>query len=271
MGLQLRRLREAAGIDEAAAGNAIRVSAAKLRRLEMGRSPLSASDIGTLLTMYGIRDRQEREMFSSLGQHADDYGWWHRRLGDQPTWFQVPVLLERASSVIRVYEPQFVPELLQTEDCARSLIRVGAPNTLDRDADKRVARRMARQRLLAESGTPSLWAVIDEAALWRLGAPPVMRAQIERLLDLSRLPHITLQVMPFGSGGHAPPGGPFSILRFAEPDLPDIVHLEQLTGALYLDECHEIAHYTMVMDRCCVRAKSPPETDRFLDRIRREI
>jgi hypothetical protein len=113
--------------------------------------------------------------------------------------------------------------------------------------------------------------VLDEAALWRLGGRAQMRAQLQRLVELAKLPNITLQVMPFGSANHAAASGPFTILRFTEPDLPDVVYLEQLTGALYLDDGHEVAHYAMVMDRSCVQAKSPTDTIRFLDSMLREI
>lgn len=271
LGLQLRDLRETARLSVSTAGSSLRVSAARIRRLEMGRTQLAECDVAALLALYGVTDQQEREMFSALTRHADDSGWWNRYRGTQPSWFDMCAVLEAASSVIRTYEPQFVPALLQTEECARGIIRLGYPTTFNRDVERRVALRMNRQKLLTEPDAPSLWAVVEEAALWRLGAPSTMRAQIERLIEFAKMPNVTLQVMPFGASGHAPAGGPFSILRFAEPDLPDIVHLEQLTGALYLDERHEIVQYAMVMDRACVQAKPPAETIKFLDRIRKEI
>jgi hypothetical protein len=271
LGVQLGRLRAARGISATAAGEAIRASAARIGRLELGRITLNERDVSSLLTLYGVRDREEREAFLSMTREANKRGWWHRYGSVLPSWFEMYLGLEQASSVIRTYEPQLVPGLLQTEDCARTLIRQSHPNTFNGDVERRVALRVDRQKLLVEPDAPSLWTVIDEAALWRLGGRSAMRAQIQRLIDLAELPNITLQVMPFGSGCHAVAGGPFSILRFAEPDLPDIVYLEQLTGAIYLDSSHEVSHYAMVMDRSCVQAKSPADSIRFLDSIVKEI
>lgn len=271
LGVQLRSLREARGITSGAAGKAIKASSAKIGRLELGRINLNEREVANLLTLYGVRDLEDREAFLSLTRCADTHGWWCRYGTVLPSWFEMELGLEQASSMIRSYEPQVVPALLQTEDCARTLIRLAHPNTSGRDVERRVAIRIARQDLLTGADAPSLWAVLDEAALWRLGARAPMRAQLLRLVELARLPNITLQVMPFGSTNHAAASGPFTILRFNEPDLPDVVYLEQLTGALYLDDSREVAHYAMVMDRSCVQAKSPTDTLRFLDSMLREI
>jgi hypothetical protein len=179
--------------------------------------------------------------------------------------------LEQACSVIRTYEPQLVPGLLQTEECARTVIRLGHPNVSAEEIERRVALRVTRQQFLTQPGGPSLWAVVDEAALWRLGGRMAMRTQIQRLLEMAQLPNITLQAVPFHCGGHAAAGGPFTILRFAQPDLPDVVYLEQLTSALYLDKSQDVDHYLVVMDRLCVQAMSPTKTTRFLESIAKEI
>jgi len=271
LGTQLRRLREERGITRESAGQAIRASHAKISRLELGRVGFKDRDIADLLTLYGITDPQERHAFLGLARRANTPGWWHHYSDLLPTWFEMYLGLEQASSILRTYEPQLVPGLLQTEDTARGVIKLGYPTVSNAEIDRCVALRMARQHVLTQPGAPNLWAVIDEAALWRLGGRTTMRTQIQRLLAMAELPNVTLQAMPFHCGGHAAAGGPFTILRFAEPDLPDIVYLEQLTSALYLDKTHDVEHYLMVMNRLCIQAKPPAKTIHFLSSIAKEI
>ncbi|MGH3786742.1 MAG: helix-turn-helix domain-containing protein [Pseudonocardiaceae bacterium] len=271
LGAQLRRLREASGITAGAAGHAIRASHAKISRMELGRVGFKERDVADLLTLYGISDEQDRVAFLALARQANVPGWWHQYNDILHSWFEMYLGLEQASSIIRSYESGFVPGLLQTPDVARAVIKMGNPTSSDDDIDRRVALRMKRQEFLTRPGAPNLWAVIDEAALWRLDGRAAMRAQMQHLIDVADLPDLTLQVMPFYSGAHVAVGGPFTILRFSEPDLPDIVYLEQLTSALYLDKSEDVQHYQMVMDRLCVQAKSPNETIRFLSSTLKEI
>lgn len=270
LGNQLRQLREARGITAGAAGHAIRASHAKISRMELGRVGFKERDVADLLTLYGITDEQERGAFLALARQANVPGWWHHYSDILPSWFEMYIGLEQASSIIRTYEPQLVPGLLQTEDGARAVIQLGNPDLPAADIDRRVALRMKRQKVLTQRNAPNLWGVIDEAALWRLDGRAIMRDQIQHLIDMAEYPNITLQVMPFYSGAHAAVGGPFTILRFSEPDLPDLVYLEQLTSALYLDKSEDVQHYLVVMDRLCIQAKSPSETVRFLSSTLKE-
>ncbi len=271
LGAQLRRLREANKITRETAGDAIRGSHAKISRLELGRVGFKERDVADLLTLYHITDEQERAAFLALARRANAPGWWHQYGDILPHWFEMYLGLEQASSIIRTYEPQFVPGLLQTKDCARTVIKLGHPSGHADDIERRVTLRMTRQDILTQPGAPKLWAVLDEAALWRLGGRAAMRTQIQHLIEMAELPNVTLQAVPFLSGGHAAAGGPFTILRLAEPDLPDIVYLEQLTSALYLDKTQDVDHYLVVMDRLCVQAKSPTNTIRFLDNMIKDL
>ncbi len=271
LGTQLRRLREANRITREAAGEAIRASPAKISRLELGRVGFKERDVADLLTLYHITDEQERATFLALARRANAPGWWHQYDDILPHWFEMYLGLEQASSIIRTYEPQFVPGLLQTEDCARTIIKLGHPSGAADDIERRVTLRMKRQDILTQPGAPKLWAVLDEAALWRLGGRAAMRTQVEHLIEMAELPNVTLQVVPFHSGGHAAAGGPFTILRFAEPDLPDIVYLEQLTSALYLDKTQDVDHYLVVMDRLCIQAEPATQTITFLNGIIKEV
>ncbi|MBB1246690.1 helix-turn-helix domain-containing protein [Streptomyces durbertensis] len=265
LGTHLRRLREASGITREAAGHAIRGSHAKISRLELGRVGYKERDVADLLTLYGVHDQKRREEFLTLARRANEPGWWHKYSDVLPNWLETLLGLEEAAAVIRTYEVQFVPGLLQTADYARAVVRLGHPAAPVPEVDRRVDLRMRRQELLGRRDGPKLWAVIDEAALRRpLGGREVMRGQLRHLLSFADDPRVTIQIAPFAIGGLAAAGGPVTILRFLEPDLPDIVYLEQLTSALYLDKRAEVESYVVVMDRLCAAAETHDRSMRFL-------
>ncbi|MGS2646945.1 Scr1 family TA system antitoxin-like transcriptional regulator [Streptosporangium sp. LJ11] len=272
LGAQLRRLRVARDITREQAGYAIRASHAKISRLELGRVGFKERDVADLLTMYGVTDTQERAPLLTLARQANAPGWWHKYGDLLPNWFEVYVGLEEAASIVRTYEVQFIPGLLQSPEYARAVIMLVHGGATADEVDRRVALRMARQERLTRPDAPTLWAVMDEAVLRRpIGGPQVLRAQIDHLLDVVELPNVRLQIMPFDRGGHAAAGGPFSILRFPERDLPDVVYMEQLTSALYVDKLEETDHYMQVMDRLCIQAYSVSESKGFLRDLREEL
>ncbi|GAA3428992.1 helix-turn-helix domain-containing protein [Streptosporangium sandarakinum] len=272
LGAQLRRLREGRGITLEEAGHAIRASHSKISRMELGRVSFRVRDVADLLTMYGVTDDDERRPLLSLVERANQTGWWHNYNDVLPNWFETYVGLEESASGIRNYEVQFVPGLLQSEDYARAVILLGFPAAGEEELERRVRLRMARQRVLRGSDPPHLWAVLDEAVLRRpLGGAEVMRGQIDHILAALELPNVTVQIVPFSVGGHAAAGGPFSILRFAQPDLPDIVYLEQLTSAVYLEKRDEVERYIEVMERLCIEAEPASRTPEILRRIRDEL
>ncbi|MCB5905977.1 helix-turn-helix domain-containing protein [Streptomyces pinistramenti] len=268
LGTQLRRLREAAHITREAAGDAIRGSHAKISRLELGRVSCKERDVADLLTLYNVTDEADRADFLALARRTSTPGWWHQYGDVLPGWFETHIGLEEAASVIRTYEVQFVPGLLQTAEYARAVTKLGHPRASAEEIERRVALRMQRQQLLSVPHAPRLWAVIDEASLRRpLGDRKVMDEQLRHLLTMSKLPNVTLQIAPFSLGGLAAAGGPITILRFLEPDLPDIVYLEQLTSALYLDKRDDVDHYLAVMDRLSAQAESPRNSLAILERL----
>jgi hypothetical protein len=268
LGAELRRLRTAADISRATAGYAIRGSDSKISRMELGRISFKPRDVADLLTLYGVHDGPERDMLLALMAQANAQSWWHSYTDVVPGWFEAYLGLEDAASVIRCYETRLIPGLLQTEDYARSVIRLGNPLADPVEVERRVALRMNRARVLQRPHPPKVWAVIDEAVLHNPsgGHSEQMPAQIEHLLELSRLPHVTVQVVPFGRGPtYADAGaGPFSILRFPEAALPDIVYLEQLTSATYLDKTDDLDVYTTVMDQLCLDAVPASDSTGFL-------
>lgn len=268
LGAHLRRLREARGVSREDAGWRIRASDSKISRLELGRVSFKERDVADLLTFYGLDDQAERERLLTLARTANTPGWWHRYGDVLPGWFQPYVGLEAAATLIRSYEVQFVPGLLQTRDYAQAVVRLGRAEPDAGEANRRVELRMTRQQILTRPDPPQFWAVVDEAALRRpIGGAAVMRGQIEALIKATALPNIKVQVVPFSVGGHAAVGGAFSILRFPEPDLPDVVYVEQLTSALYLDKRDDVDQYAAAMETLCVEAAPPRNTPDILSRI----
>jgi transcriptional regulator with XRE-family HTH domain len=268
LGSHLRRLRESKGISRDEAGKRIRASDSKISRMELGRVGFKERDVADLLTLYGVRGKAERATLLELVREANRPGWWQNLSDVLPPWFHPYMDLEEAAAVIRIYQVQFIPGLLQTEDYARAVIRQGDMEVSTDTIERLVGARMNRQRVLTRPDPPRLWVVVDEAALRRpIGGPKVMRAQLEQLITLNRLPNLTLQIMPFSVGCHAAEGGAFSILRFSQPDLPDVVYLEHLAGATYLDKREAVARYKTVMERLVVESAPPDTTANMIDRI----
>lgn len=267
LGSRLRRLRESCGITREAAGDAIRGSHAKISRLELGRTGFKERDIRDLLTLYGVTDDDKREPYLDMARKANDPGWWQSYSDLLPAWFETYVGLEQAATTIRTYEAQFIPGLLQTADYARSVIMLGN----DDETERRVDVRMRRQQILHRRSAPTLWAVIDENALRRpVGGITVLREQIQHLIDISEKSNVRIQVLPYSAGGHPAAGGPFSILRFPEPELPDIVYTEQLTSLMYMEKRHDVELYMSVMNQLSVQSLSPADSLQFLTTVRDE-
>ena len=268
LGAHLRRLREAQGVSREDAGWEIRASESKISRLELGRVSFKERDVEDLLTLYGQVDTDERERLLALARQANTPGWWHRYGDVLPNWFQSYLGLEAAASLIRTYEVQFVPGLLQTADYARSVVLLGHGRAKTEEIDRRVDLRMRRQKILDRPDPVQLWAVIDEAVLRRpVGSRATMRGQIQALIDATQRTSVHLQVLPFQVGGHSAAGGAFSILRFPDQELPDIVYVEQLSSALYLDKRDDVELYVDAMERLCVEADQPERAPDTLRRI----
>ena len=269
VGARLRRLREQSGLTRAAAGEVIRSSESKISRMELGRVGFKERDVLDLLTVYGVHDQQERSTLLARVRQANAPFWW-RTFGDvMPSWFQRYLGLEATASLIRTYELQFVPGLLQTEEYARAVVPLGPGTTHQEEIARRVGLRLQRQQVLSRPDPPKLWAVVDEAALRRaVGGPRVMRDQLESLIAvITKMPNVSLQVLPLAAGGHAAAGGSFTILRFPQPEMTDVVYVEQLTSALYLDGQEDVDAYFDAVNRLSVEAAPVKETERILSRL----
>ena len=273
LGGQLRRMRESARISRADAGWQIRASESKVSRMELGRVGFKERDVEDLLDLYGVTDAGERDRLLQLAQDANNRGWWHRYNDVTPDWFDAYLGLEAAAELIRTYEIQFVPGLLQIPEYTRAVARLtSGVERSEAEIDKVVALRKTRQAVLERHPPLKLWAVVEESVLWRpIGGRQVLREQLGALIEAIHRPNITLQIIPLGSTGHAATGGAFSVLRFPQADLPDVVYLEHLTSALYLDKRDDLDAYTRVLDSLAVAGPPPQQAEERLTVILRQL
>jgi transcriptional regulator with XRE-family HTH domain len=270
LGARLRKLRESAGITRDAAGYAIRGSESKISRLELGRTAIKARDVNDLLHLYGVTHDERASLLAMAGQ-ANAVSWWQDYSDVIPAWFTAYLGLEQSATLIRCYEVQFIPGLLQTPDYAHAVLSIGAEARAGLDAERRVILRMRRQQVLHRPDPPHLWAVIDEAALRRpIGGAPVARAQLEHLIEMARLSHVNIQIAPFSGGSRAVADGAITMLRFPEADLGDMVYLEQHANAQYLSKPAERDCYWSILNRLVTEAAPPAGTEAILRQILRE-
>lgn len=272
LGKRLQELREAAGLGRDQAARVLRVAPATVRRMETAEVALKIPYVQVLLTTYGVPE-QEAAAFVRLAEEANRPGWWQRFHDVLPDWFSMYVSLEGAARIIRSYEPHFVPGLLQTEGYARAVMEAGTvgrtgPDTIERH----VSLRMTRQRLLERDDPPHLWVIMDETALLRpVGPTEVMREQLDKLLEYCARDRVTLQLAEFASGPHPGTYAPFTLFRFAEPELPDMVFTEYLTGALYLDSRKEVSLHLEVLDHMTAHAATAQRTEKILREYRENL
>ena len=272
LGSLLRRLREAAHVTSDDAADAIRASRSKISRLENGRVGFKERDVEDLLKQYGVTDPVMRGQVWGLLRLANEARWWTRYADVTATWFEEYLGLETAALLIRAFELQFVHGLFQTAEYARAVTLLGHSAAAAEEIDRRVDLRMSRQKLLTQPDPPRVWVIQDEGALRRpVGGRVVMRRQLNQLAELAGLRHVMLQVVPFEAGGHAGAGGSFTMLRFAGQEVPDIVYIEQLTSALYLDKREDVDHYLEVLEALSTEALSQAETLDLIAKISREL
>ena len=256
LALELRRLREAARLTCEEVAEHLECSTSKVSRIETGRVSVSPRDVRDMLDLYGVSAQQGASLVQ-LARDSRQKGWWHAYSDTIQPQSATYIGLESAASEIRIYEVTLIPGLLQTEEYARTVIAAGTVGGDHEGTERNVALLMARQPLLTGDDPPRLWAVLDEAALRRtVGGAGLMRLQLDHLLDLARLPNVAIQVIPFGAGAHPAMGRPFVILAFPERADPDVVYLEDLTSALYVEDVDEVDRYNMFFNHLRATALS---------------
>ncbi|MET9445696.1 helix-turn-helix domain-containing protein [Streptomyces cinerochromogenes] len=253
LGQELRRLRELKGMTAEEVAERLLVSQSKISRLENGRRSISQRDVRDLCGVYEVEDQRIVDSLMEMARDSRQQGWWHT-FGDIP--YSVYIGLETDAESLRVYEPQLVTGLLQTRAYAEALVQGALPETSTAEIEKRVQVRMRRQeRITAQNNPLRLWVVLDEAALKRVvGSRLVMREQLEHLIEMSQLPHVTVQVLPFDVGAHPGLNGQYAILEFADAADSSVVYLEGVTSDLYLEKAQDVQKYAVMYEH--LRAQS---------------
>ncbi len=273
LGIELRQLREAAGVSIEEAAKHLDVSYSTVSRIETGRVRVRVRDLRDLLDLYGVADERKREALFTLAREAREKGWWHSYSDVLSTPHAVYIGLEAEAAAIRTYQTQLIPGLLQTEEYARAIVRGGRRWTTHDEIEKFVQARMSRQKLLTRADPLEFWAILDEAALRRhVGGAKVMRDQLQRLLEAAEQPNITIQVLPFTTGTHAAmTAGSFVILEFPEQSDPEVVYLENPLNSFYLEREHEIRWYTLTFDHLRASALSSDESVALIREVAKDL
>jgi transcriptional regulator with XRE-family HTH domain len=269
LGQELRRLRELKGMTAEEVAERLLVSQSKISRLENGRRSISQRDVRDLCGVYEVEDQRIVESLMQMAKDSRQQGWWHA-FGDIP--YSVYIGLETDAASLRVYEPQVVPGLLQTRQYAEALIAGALPESGTTDVEKRVSVRVRRQERLNDAEHPlRLWVVIDEAALRRLvGDKQLMREQLEHLVELSQLPHVTVQVLPFEMGAHPGINGQYAILEFPDTSDSSVVYIEGVTSDLYLEKANDVQKYSVMYEHLRAQALNVDHTRQFIADIAKE-
>lgn len=270
---ELRRLRESADLTIDDVAERLEWSTAKISRIENARVSVLPRDVKFLLRTYGFDEADIGfEVLLTLARESRQKGWWQQYGEAVPDWFEVFVGLEAEAASIWGYDAEFVPGILQTEDYARAVHRAQLINATESDIDRLVRVRMERQKLLKSDDAPELWLVLNEAVIRRVvGGPAVMRAQLERLIEASRLPNVTLQIVPFSAGAHPTMDGSFNLLGFPEATDPNIVYIEYHTGALYMERQSEVDRYRLAFDHLRAAAESADASRAHMERVAGEL
>ncbi|MDA3629683.1 helix-turn-helix transcriptional regulator [Saccharopolyspora sp. WRP15-2] len=254
---ELRRLRAHAEVTQQQAAGHLGCTQAKIGRFETAKRSPSVGDVSALLDFYGV-EGCERDQLINLARDARKRGWWHSYSDVLPEWYETYVGLEAEASSIHTYEAEAIPGLLQTREYAHAITKATLIRADESEISRRVDLRIQRQQRIVGDNPLELWAVVGEAALRRrVGGPGVLRRQLEHLLKLVQLPHVTLQVMPLDAGAHPAQAGPFVILRYSNSIDPDVVYLETHVGGLYLEREIEISNYVTMMDHLRAHAVDP--------------
>ncbi|MBJ7904816.1 helix-turn-helix transcriptional regulator [Streptomyces sp. NPDC004549] len=263
LGQELRRLREQKGMTAEEVADRLLVSQSKISRLENGRRSISQRDVRDLCGVYEVEDQRVVDSLMEMARDSRQQGWWHT-FGDIP--YSVYIGLETDAQSLRVYEPQLVTGLLQTRAYAEALVRGALPETSTAEIDKRVNVRMRRQeRVTAENNPLRLWVVLDEAALHRVvGSRLVMREQLEHLIEMCQLPHVTVQVLPFEAGAHPGLNGQYAILEFADAADSSVVYLEGVTSDLYLEKAPDVQKYAVMYEHLRAQSLSVEHSREFI-------
>jgi transcriptional regulator with XRE-family HTH domain len=265
--MELRRLREAAGVTIEHVAERLECSGSKISRIETGQTGVTPRDVRDMLSVYGV-DLDYAETLLRIAREARQKGWW-QLYGDVLTGAYVG--LEAAADRVRSYEALVVPGLMQTEDYAQAMIHAARPDISLAEVEKRVRVRMSRQSLLTQDDPLDLWVVLDEAVLHRpVGGAEVMRRQLLHLVQISELSNVTLQVLPFAAGAHAGMDGTFTILLYDDSADQNFVFAANAAGGLFLEKDDELQRYGFIFDYLRANALRPADSASMIVKLAKE-
>jgi transcriptional regulator with XRE-family HTH domain len=266
LGAELRRYREAAGLTIDQVAERLECSASKISRLETGQTGSSPRDVRDILAIYGVGE-SELESLLEVARETRQRGWWQPYGSVLTSAF---IGFEAEAKLIRSYEAQCVPGLLQTEEYARALITATGEESPEQ-IDNRVRLRMVRHELITHDEPVEFWCVLDEAALLRpVGGRRVMQRQLEYLATMAELPNVRLQVLPLDIGAHAGMDGSFVLLSFPHESDPDTVYVTIATGGVFQEKADELSRYATIFDRLQEAALPPEESAAFVNQMAKE-
>ena len=269
LGQELRRLRELKGMTAEEVAERLLVSQSKISRLENGRRSISQRDVRDLCGVYEVEDVRIVDSLMQMAKDSRQQGWWHS-FGDIP--YSVYIGLETDAASLRVYDPLVVPGLLQTRPYAEALIQGALPEAAAGDIDKRVQVRLRRQERISDRENPlRLWAVLDEAALRRtVGSKQVMIEQLGHLVEMSHVPHVTVQVIPFAMGAHPGVSGQYAILEFPDAADSSVVYIEGVTSDLYLEKANDVQKYSVMYEHLRAQALNADQSREFIAEVAKD-
>jgi transcriptional regulator with XRE-family HTH domain len=258
LGGELRRAREAAGLKIDDVAESLGWPASKISRVEKGRLGIKPADLDALLDECQIDDAAKRDVLHRIARHGRQRGWWQTYRDIISPAYADLISLEDGARSMRTFQGTLIPGLLQTAAYARATIEAIRMDSHPGDVDALVDVRKARQSVLSRREPLELWAVIHEAALHpRIKSDPaMMREQLQALLDKQRLPHVSIQVLPLDAPPHVGMSGSFAVLGFPETADLDVVLVESLTSALYVEDTAEVRRYGSAFER--LRAAALP-------------
>jgi transcriptional regulator with XRE-family HTH domain len=267
LGMELRNLRESAGLTIDEVASHLECSSSKVSRLETGKGVPRQRDVRDMLDLYGVVEQTQRELMIKITREAQSKGWWTDYEDVLPAAFETYIGLEEDAATLRTFQ-HHVHGLLQTEDYARASLRAALIADTSESVDRRVRLRIDRQRQLTKDDPVELWAVIDEAALHRsVGGAKVMHGQLHHLIDASEMPNITLQVLPFSQGAHPGLVGAFALIEFPDVNDHDVVYVDSPAGNIYLEKPSDIRRYTLIFDHLRAAALAPDQSVELIEEL----
>jgi transcriptional regulator with XRE-family HTH domain len=269
---ELRRARLEAGLTQEQVAKAMDWSLSKLIRIENGTVGISTNDLKAILAHYKILDEARTAELLALARGARERSWWNAYRDASPRLIQL-IEYESAASIIRNFQPMLIPGLLQTEEYAATMIRNLGPQDTPDEVKTGIEIRVRRQQLLRQPDTPLMFFILDEAAVRRLvGGKDAMRRQIQRLLDASDMPTVTIEVVPFSAGAHPGMQGSFVLFEFPDAADDDALYLESPNGdRLNRDDQEEISMYRERFEALRELSLGPQGSIEFLRRLMGEL